>query len=144
MAVGAARWRAALEFLRAGVSLGALLLGMRWGIVGVGWALVASAVLFLPVQLTAARLLVPIRVLPYLGGLAIPLSGAALVVATVLGLRAGLEGRIPALGLLIVMLVSAVVVYAVAVWLLNPRLAREALESARNAVPLAGRRGPAG
>ncbi len=144
MAVGAARWRAALEFLRAGVSLGALLLGMRWGIVGVGWALVASAVLFLPVQLTAARLLVPIRVLPYLGRLAIPLSGAALLVATVLGVRAGLEGRIPALGLLVVMLASGVVVYAAAVWLLNPRLAREALASARSAVPLAGRRGAGG
>ena len=42
------------------------------------------------------------------------------------------------------MLVSAVVVYAAIVWLLNPRLAREALESARNAVPLAGGADPLG
>jgi PST family polysaccharide transporter len=141
LAVGAARWRAMLEFLRAGVSLGALLLGMRWGIAGVGWALVASAVLFLPVQLSAARLLVPLRIAPYLGRLAVPVFAGAVMAATVVGLRTGLEGRLPAAGLLVVMMASGAAVYAAAVWLLSPRLAREALESARSALPFAGQRG---
>ena len=104
LAVGAARGRASLELIRVSVSVGALLVGMRWGIGGVGWALVLAAALLLPVQLGAARIIVPLRIAPYLGQLAVPALGAVVMAAAVVALRVVLADRLSAPVLLGVMI----------------------------------------
>jgi PST family polysaccharide transporter len=140
LAVGASRGRALVELVRVSVSVTALLIGMRWGIGGVGWALVVAAVLLLPVQLGAAHTIVPLRIRPYLGGLAVPALGAAVMAVAVVALRIMLADRLAAPTLLTIMIAGGAVVYAVVVWLIDRDLAREALESLRQALraPAAG------
>jgi O-antigen/teichoic acid export membrane protein len=139
LAVGASRGRASLELIRVSVSVGALLVGMRWGIGGVGWALVLAAGLLLPVQLGAARVIVPLRIAPYLGQLAVPALGAVIMAAVVVALRVVMADRLSAPVLLGVMIGGGAAVYAAIVWLFNRELAREALDSLRRAL-----RSPAG
>ena len=140
LATGAVRWRTALELVRMTISVGALLVGTRWGITGVGWALVVGTAALLPLQLGAARLLIPIGIVSYLRQLAVPLAGSAVMVATMVGLQVGLGERLSPWALLGTMVLGGVIAYAAAVWLTGPALAREALESVGMALRVTERR----
>ena len=142
LATGAVRWRTVLELVRVTVSVGALLLGARWGITGVGWALVVGAVVLLPLQLGAARVLIPLRIGPYLRQLAVPVAGSAVMVAAIVGLRVGLADRLTTVPLLGIMVGGGAIVYAGAVWLAGPALVREGLRSVAMALQVAERSDP--
>ncbi len=102
--------------------VGAVVLGARWGLVGVAWAVAGFGLVYwLAYQLVVGRAL-GLGLAAYCRVLARPLAGSALMALVMAALRANLAGAI----------VAGVAVYCLAALTLNRKVVRELFEMAKS------------
>jgi PST family polysaccharide transporter len=124
-AMGRPDWQLGINGLNAAANVGAMLLALPYGVVGVAAAYTLRAYLLAPVSFLAVRHLIGVAWRDYLGIYRTPLLAAAVMAAGVWALRALLlEQAIPSVGLLVGVPAGAAL-YTLAVWVIEPeRLAR--------------------
>lgn len=131
MAVGKPSWHLKLTLIQGVGSLVAYLIAVRWGIVAVAASYVVRGALTSPVALSMMRRAVGVRAREVLGALWCPLA-AALPMLGAIALAKTLVGDLSPRASLLVYVPLGALVYAGAVWLLSPALARRAIELARS------------
>lgn len=124
-AMGRPGWKLALNGLNAAAGIGAMLLALPYGVVGVAAAYTLRAYLLAPVSFLAVRRLIGVSARAYLGVYRTPLLASALMAAGAGAVRAVLpENAGPAVVLAAGVAIGSAI-YAGAVWLIEPkRLAR--------------------
>lgn len=127
--------RASLELgwsvLGAVTKIGAFVVGYRWGITGVAWAVVVHGYVLAPVATWLVNRAVPIHPVRYLRQFVEPLAAGGVMVVVVAAVRAVLSDRLGPLPLVAVAGGIGIAVYAALLWLIAPRLVRELVDHAR-------------
>lgn len=135
-AMGRPGWQFGINGLNAAANVGAMLLALPYGVVGVAGAYTLRAYLLAPLSFLAVRHLIGVEWRAYLGVYRTPLVASALMAAGVWALRAFvMEGVIP-LVVLLVGVPAGAAIYAVAVWLIEPKRLTRLHGLAREFAPL--------
>jgi len=137
-AVGAVRWRLALELVVAVVTLGALILALPHGVAAVAWAFTICLVALLPIEFWCAAQLLPFRLSEYLRRAAPPAAAAFVMACAVFALRWVSADALSQPVLLATSMVLGATLYVGVLSLGAPAWTREAIADLR----IAFKRGP--
>lgn len=132
-AVGEIRWRVRIEVIMAVVTLVAVVLALPAGLAAVAWASAAAAWVIMPVQLAVAVRILPVRLVPYVRQLLLPVISALLVFAALVLVSAVAADAAPAARLALQVL-AAGAVYGLLLFVACPPSVRAALRDLRQAV----------
>lgn len=138
-ALGKPGWLVVIVGITAVVKVSALLVAVQYGLIAVAVAATCVGWGAAPLYYWGVRRLAGIGLQEYLGSLRVPLLGAILAAATMLGLRYALEDVSPLVVLTVAGTAGAVVYYA-AVRRLSPALADEVRDLVARGLPSRGGR----
>lgn len=140
-ALGKPSWRVIIMGMTAVAQVVAILFVVDWGIRAVAIAVTSVVFVMAPVWFYAVHKLIPFRVRTVARQFVSPLAASLLMVAAVVAAKSLLREFRP-LWQVVLLAATGVVVYGIALWLIDRRLAREAFELGRLAIPRLRRRGP--
>lgn len=107
-------------------------IGARWGIEGVAWStLIVVTLVFFPAGFYLRWLVVRMQALPYLSSLKVALIGSVLVMTT-LWVLSPIWNHLSQLASLLYQVFSGVLIYALAMWLMNKPLCLEIRQAVLN------------
>jgi PST family polysaccharide transporter len=137
-ALGKPSWRVVIMGVTAAVQVVAFAVAVRWGVLAVATALAVVTLVMSPAWFYAAHKVVGFRPATLARQLLTPAVASLLMVAAVLGVKSvvhelGLVWRV------VTLVTTGVATYALSLWLVDRRLAIEALEIGRLAIPGLGR-----
>lgn len=135
MALGKPSWNLGLNCLQAVGNVVAFLIAVQWGIVAVAAAYVIRGYLMAPITVWMVHKLVHIDLITYLRQYAAPLAASLAMVVTILGTKHFLGGMVNLHMLLAICIVLGAVVYVSTILLIAPKLARQAINLFRSALP---------
>ena len=113
----------------------AFVIGYRWGLMGVAWAVVAHGYAIFPVGVWLINKANPIDPATYLRQFLRPLAASLIMVIVVLPMQLQLDGRLPRLPILIIGSVVGGAVYVGALFVVAPTLTAEIIDRGRDVVP---------
>ncbi|MGF1492431.1 MAG: lipopolysaccharide biosynthesis protein [Microcoleaceae cyanobacterium] len=122
MAMGKPNWRFWISCLEAVVSFAACLLVIKWGIVAVAAAYVVSLYLTFPVGQKFVNQLIGVSPLVYCQQFITPIVSSLIMVAGILAFKFFLQDVIGGRVLLVTGTALGMLIYGLAIWILNPNL----------------------
>jgi O-antigen/teichoic acid export membrane protein len=127
---------ALLQFGYLGLIILFVLVGSRWGVLGVAMGVSAAAFLFFISMTRLSLAVVGVTLREWLGAMRTGLLGCLAMAATILGLQAVLVGRLSDLPLLVILTASGGIVYLILIRLLLTAEERLVLDRITGVLPL--------
>lgn len=140
LAAGRASWVFRLTAIGALGNVVAFAAAVHWGIVAVALSYALRALLFAPVWILAADRELRFGVGRLMRRVAGPVLSTAAAVAVTMALRAAPAGSLSGASALLLLAPAGLAVYVLSLWVLSPRVAREAVSLAKAGLPGRGRR----
>lgn len=132
--LGRPGWRMVIMAVSVALLVGAFAVAVQWGITAVAWALVIITYAMAPVWLAATHRLVELSFRRYLAQIVPPLVASALMVGSVFALKLAVDGLILPWRVTL-LVVTGVLVYGVALWLIARPMATETLGLIKMSIP---------
>lgn len=132
--LGRPGWRMVIMAVSVALLVGAFAVAVQWGITAVAWALVIITYAMAPVWLAATHRLVELSFRRYLAQIVPPLVASALMVGSVFALKLAVGGLILPWRVTLLVL-TGVLVYGVALWLIARPMATETLGLIKMSIP---------
>ena len=126
-AIGETRWRLGIELIVAVLILGAMALGLPWGVVAVAWAYTLALFVATPVQLGVSLRLLEREGAGYLERFRMPAIASLLMLCVLMGTRGLLPEDVADLPAVAALVVVGATAYSVLVWVVGPDILERAL-----------------
>lgn len=135
MALGKPSWNLGLNCLQAVGNVVAFAIAVPWGIVAVAAACVIRSYVMSPITVWVVHKLLHINLTTYLSQYAAPLVASLTMVVTILGAKHFLGEMVNLPTLLAICIALGAVVYVATILLIAPKLAQQAINLFRSALP---------
>ncbi len=129
---GKPSWRLVIQSIETVVMVGGFMIAVSWGIVAVALARLIAGIALTPVWFRASQRLSGIRVRLFLQNCLVPLGGSSIMLAAIYMAKTLVGDALGGFAELSVYCLAAAIAYIVAVRLLSPGLASEAMELFRS------------